>query len=176
MPGTIHWSDPSPPSRTDRINNRIDQFRKLRKEPDILTPDHRRVIADFAIKVHKSLERVAVQSPHRVEEPRPIYKVTPASPIDNALDINWGREPKAAQKPAMFPSKCFKHRQSTRLEAKAGQYGYYFSCRDCTKNTPIKFACMACGGEGKIRKQGDNFFSECKTCTESHLFHNNSAA
>ena len=162
----------------DRINTRIEQFRKLRKEPDILTGDHRRVIADFLLKVHKPLERTAAHtSPqHRVEEPRPEYKVPPASPTNKAPDINWGREPKVANKPVMFPLKCCKHCQSTRLEAKSGQYGYYFSCRGCNKNTRIVFACIACGGEGKIRKQGDNFFSECKACSVSNLFHNNSVS
>ena len=162
----------------DRINKRVEQFRKLRKEPDILTADHRRVIGDFLLKAHKPLERYATQAAPqpKVEEPRPEYKVSPASPINKAPDINWGREPKAASRPAVFPSKCCKHCQATRLEARSGQYGYYFSCRDCNKNTPIKFSCMACGGEGKIRKQGDSFFAECKVCSESNLFHNNSAA
>ena len=61
----------------DRINNRIDQFRKLHKEPDILTLDHRRVIADFLIKVHKPLERVAAHSssPHRVKSPDQTIKL-----------------------------------------------------------------------------------------------------
>lgn len=162
----------------DRINNRIEQFRKLRKEADILTTDHRRVIADFLLKAHKPLERAAskVVPQHRVEEPRPEYKVSPAIPASKALDINWGHVSKPANKPALFPPKCCKHCQSSRLEARSGQYGYYFSCRDCNKNTPIKFACTACGGEGKIRKQGDSFFVECKVCSESKLFHNNSAA
>lgn len=76
----------------------------------------------------------------------------------------------------MFPAKRCKYCQSTRIEAKSGQYGYYFACRSCNKNTPIKFSCIACGGEGKIRKQGDNFFAECKVCSESNLFHSNSPA
>ena len=161
----------------DRINNRIEQFRKLRKEPDILTSDHRRAIADFLLKTHKPLERsVTYAAPqHKVEEPRPEYKVSPANPISKTADINRGREEKAANKPALFPIKCCKHCQSTRLEAKSGQYGYYFFCRDCGKNTKIASACIACGGEGKIRKQADNFFAECKVCTESNLFHSNSA-
>ena len=160
----------------DRINNRIEQFRKLRKEPDILTGDRRRLIADFLLKTHKPLVRSTTYAApqHKVEEPRSEYKVSPANPISKAPDIHWGREATAADKPAMFPTNCCKHCQSIRLEARSGQYGYYFSCRDCTKNTPIKFACIACGGDGKIRKQAENFFAECKVCSESNLFHNNS--
>ncbi len=160
----------------DRINHRIDQFRKLRKQADILSGDHRRVIADFLLKAHKPLNRLAagVAPQQKVEEPRPEYKVVPATPVNTVPDIQWGREAKAPASLAL-PPKCCKHCQSTRLEAKSGQYGYYFSCRACTKNTPIKFACVACGGDGKIRKQFDNFFAECRTCTKSSLFHTNSA-
>ncbi len=162
----------------DRINHRIEQFRKLRKEPDILTGDHRRVIADFLLKMHKPLERVAAHATtqHKVEEPRPEYKVSPVSPISKTPDINFGRESRAANKPSLFPPKCCKYCQSAHIKAMSGQYGYYFSCGDCNKNTKIVFACISCGGEGKIRKQGDNFFAECKVCSESNLFHNNSAA
>lgn len=161
----------------DRINHRIDQFRKLRKEPDILTGDHRRVIADFLLKAHKPLEgsTTYVAPQQKVEEPRPEYKVSPTDPVGKATGIDWGNETKVANKLALFPTKCCKHCQSTRLEARSGQYGYYFACRDCNKNTPIKFACVACGGEGKIRKQGLSFFAECKVCSESNMFHTNSA-
>jgi hypothetical protein len=161
----------------DRINQRIDQFRKLRKVPDILTGDHRRAIADFLLKAHRPLTRIAERAApqHKVEEPRPEYKVKPVQPVSMAPDIQWGRASKAPSNAVML-LKCCKHCQSTRLEAKSGQYGYYFSCRACTKNTPIKFACVACGGEGKIRKQGNNFFAECRTCTESSLFHGNSTS
>jgi Nuclease-related domain len=161
----------------DRINNHIEQSRKLRKEPDILTGEHRRAIADFLLEAHKPLERSATHATpqHRVEEPRPEYKVSPTSPIKKAPDINFGREAKVAMKPALFPSKVCKHCQSNHLEAKYGQYGYYFFCRDCSKNTKIAFACVACGGEGKVRKQANNFFAECKVCSASNLFHNNPA-
>jgi hypothetical protein len=161
----------------DRINSRIEQFRKLRKEPDILTSDHRRVIADFLLKTHKPLERSTTYATHqhKVEEPRAEYKVSPTSPVNKAPDIHFGREAKVAMKPAQFPTKVCKHCQSNHLEAKSGQYGYYFFCRNCSKNTKIAFACVACGSEGKVRKQGDSFFAECKVCSASNLFHNNSA-
>lgn len=165
----------------DRINRRIDQFRKLRKEADVLTSAHRQAIADFLLTVHKPLKPLNqfaahVFPEHKVEQPRPEYKTSPVKPANVVPDIKWGRETNAPKKPTLFPPKCCKYCQATHLDAKYGQYGYYFSCRDCAKNTPIKFACMACGGEGKIRKQGDNFFAECKACDASNLFHHNSAA
>ena len=161
----------------DRINNRIYQFRKLGKEPDILTGDHRRVIAEFLLKAHKPLERTVTNTftQHRVEEPRPQYKLTTASHINKAPDIDWGREAKPISRPMIFPTKCCKFCQSARLEIKFAR-NYYFNCRACNRNTEINFACIACGGEGKIRKQGDNFFAECRSCSESNLFHNNAAS
>lgn len=183
--GTITWpksgalpevckADQAP----DRINNRIEQFRKLRKEPDILTGKHRQVISDFLLKAHKPLNRVGTLAApqHKVEEPKAEYKVAPTSPITKAPDIRWGREPLPAKNLTTSPSKACKFCQSTRLEARSGQYGYYFSCCDCNKNTPIKFSCISCSGEGKIRKQGNNFFAECKVCSASNLFHKNLAA
>lgn len=136
------------------------------------------MIADFLIKVHKPLERVAWQAPssHRVEELQPTYKAKPATSIGKVPDSNSGRDLKTANKqPSLLSNRC-KYCQSTRLEAKYGQYGYYFSCRDCNKNAPIKFACAACGGDGRLRKQGDNFYAECKVCSESKLFHINSTS
>ena len=164
----------------DRINNRIEQFRKLRKLPDILTGEHRLIISDFLLKVHrplKPIEKPGVfpMSQHRVEEPQPEYKLSPVSAAGLTPAIKLSGEVNTPKKAASLPSKYCKHCQSTRLLATSGQYGYYFSCRDCSKNTPIKFACMVCQGEGKIRKQGDRFFAECKVCSVSNLFHIDSA-
>jgi transcription elongation factor Elf1 len=64
---------------------------------------------------------------------------------------------------------------SGELEAAYGKFGYYFVCRRCEKNTAIKFTCPACGGEGRIRKAGKDFFAECKACDASALYHSNSA-
>lgn len=142
-----------------------------------MTGKHRSVIADFLLKAHKPLKRSTtyVAPLHKVEEPRPDYKVSPTNPIGNAPTISLALESNAANQPKVPPAKCCKHCQSTRLEARSGQYGYYFFCRDCSKNTKIVFACAACGGEGKIRKQGNNFFADCKACSESNLLHSNSA-
>ena len=164
----------------DRINNRIEQFRKLRKLPDILTWEHRLIISDFLLKVHKPLKPIEkfdkIPTPqHQVEEPRAEYKVSPVSTVNLMPAIKLNSEISTPKKAASLPSKYCKHCQSTCLVATSGQYGYYFSCRDCSKNTPIKFACMVCKGEGKIRKQGDRFFAECKACSVSNLFHSNPA-
>ena len=150
---------------SDRINQRVDQFRRIRKEPDILTPGYRRAIADFLLKVHKPLERhgLGVQFQHKVEEPRAVYGVKP--PVVSLA------------KPGitgLLAKKC-KHCGGTSLDARYGQFGYYFHCAACEKNTGIKFNCPACLSEGRIRKQGKDFFAECKSCEASSLYHSNMA-
>jgi hypothetical protein len=72
-----------------------------------------------------------------------------------------------------FRAKVCKHCGATDLEAQYGKFGYYFLCKACKKNTGIKFTCPACSQGGRIRKQGKEFFAECKSCTASALFHTN---
>ncbi len=162
----------------DRIIQRVDQFRRVRKEPDILTGDHRRVISEFLLKVHKPLVRATPQAPivHKVAEPIPAYKVPTASSPMVAPGIGRERTTAPTTTAKMLSAKTCKHCQAVDLEVRSGQYGYYFYCRVCRKNTGIKFACPTCGGEGRIRKQGEQFFGECKDCTASTLYFSNTVA
>ena len=47
-----------------------------------------------------------------------------------------------------------------------GRYGYYFKCRTCEANTPIKHTCSGCESKTRIRKSGPQFFSDCPGCGE----------
>lgn len=155
----------------DRINQRVDQFRRVRKERDILTPSYRRAIADFLLKVHKPFERHLQSAPqHKVEEPAATYKVEPPAAVPGKFPATT-----VALAPAL-PAQVCKHCKATKLEMRSGQYGYYFYCRECEKNTAIKFVCPACRGEGRIRKQGEKFFAECKACSASAPYYSNPAA
>jgi len=60
------------------------------------------------------------------------------------------------------------------LEVRYG-YTYYFLCRDCGKNTPIKAMCDSCKEQARIRKKGDEFLAECEKCGASKLYHVNPA-
>lgn len=154
----------------DRINQRVDQFRRVRQEPDILTSSYRRAIADFLLKVHKPLERHSQStSPHKVEQSAATYKVEPPAGVRGKVSATT-----FAPAPAL-PTHVCKHCKATKLEMRSGQYGYYFYCRQCEKNTAIKFVCPACRGEGRIRKQGEKFFAECKACSASAPYYANSA-
>lgn len=151
----------------DKINQHVDQFRRVRNEPEILTTKYRRSIADFLLRVHKPLEWHVqnIQPQQKVEEPRAAYTAAPAT------------APAVAAKPnssALLHKKC-KHCGGVSLDARSGQYGYYFYCTSCAKNTGIKFSCPACSSEGRVRKQGKDFFAECKSCDASSLYYSNHA-
>lgn len=166
--GTIQWPAAGPLPEVckadqvpDRILHGVDQFRKHRQIADILTAEHRRVIGEFLRAVHKPLQRGAVPSPIVATEP--------------ATSTRQTRAPGqiSTQAATTLPDKACKHCGGTTLEIQHGQFGYYFSCGGCRKNTAIRFPCPNCGGEGRIRKQRNEFFAECKSCTASTLFHTN---
>lgn len=56
-----------------------------------------------------------------------------------------------------------------------GKFGYYFKCRRCDGNTPIKIGCGREGHKERIRKEGRQFFRECSSCGSSRLFFTNPA-
>lgn len=148
----------------ERIASRVDQFRRVRKEPDVLKPEHRRVIGEFLCKVHKQLLKSA-QTTLRVEERRATYQVEP---------VKVPARPVEAKSPAPgLPARKYKHCGGVALDARSGQFGYDFHCAACEKNTGIKFNCPACLSEGRVRKQGRDFFAECKSCKASSLYHSN---
>ena len=76
--------------------------------------------------------------------------------------------PPSAPTETFHCSKC----QSTDLEIKFG-HSYYFHCRSCSGNTPIKLTCAKCGGQARTRKSGSQFYRECAACGTSHLYFTN---
>lgn len=65
-----------------------------------------------------------------------------------------------------------KHCGSNRLQGAYGQYGYYFKCISCGKNTPMDFKCRSCGAKGRIRKQGPQFHRVCGCGAEQLVWTN----
>lgn len=149
----------------EKITQRINEAGSVRQTTGVLTAEHRRVVADFLCKVHKPVAR-GFGAQFHVPEP------AQASPEVAVTEPNSKKPEKNERAPGLPPRAC-KHCGGSELEARHGQYGYYFYCAKCEKNTGIKFACPVCGGEGRIRKQGKDFFAECKGCDASELYHSN---
>jgi hypothetical protein len=165
--GTIQWpSSGSLPEvcKADQVPEKILQKLEQRRAAggEILSPEHRRAIADFLQSIHRPLREDSLAKGAPGGEPDPTAPVA-----------NEDSGPHAQESGAGLPAKACKHCGGVDLEAQYGKFGYYFACRACEKNTGIKFSCPACGGEGRIRKNGKEFFAECKSCEASALFHKN---
>lgn len=151
----------------ERILARVD---KLRGDgPSILSPAHRRVIADFLQRVHKPLTRGPPQQ-QPAKGALPPAPVAPAAPTAPAPKASPQDAPSVAN---ALPGKLCKYCGTAIVEVRHGQFGYYLACGHCSKNTALRFACPQCGSEGRLRKQGRDFFAECRTCDASKLFHTN---
>lgn len=158
--GTIQWpSSGALPEvcKADQVPEKILRKAEQRKSTGaaLLSSEHRRAIGDFLRRVHQPLQAKATEPIPSAEKP------DEASPSPESASVRG------------LPAKACKHCGGTDLEAQYGKYGYYFLCKACDKNTGIKFSCPACGGEGRIRKQGNDFFAECRACDASALFHSN---
>lgn len=168
--GTIQWPASGALAevcKADQVPERI--LRKFDErvsgsEPP-LKSDHRRVIAEFLRSIHRPLKGEEVKEPLSTTQSGADVAESPSASTETT-----GPEPAAASR---LPAKACKHCGGTDLTMEYGKFGYYFQCKACEKNTGIKFACPACGEEGRLRKQARNFFAECKACDASVLFHSN---
>lgn len=166
--GTIQWpaSGALPEvCKADQVPEKIVQKLEQQQRADraaLLSSEHRNVIGNFLRSIHRPLQQNAVSESAPSEKP----DATPG------LAGQKGK-PQAQESGAELPAKACKHCGGIDLEAQYGKFGNYFVCKACEKNTGIKFSCPACRSEGRIRKQGQDFYAECKSCDASALYHSN---
>lgn len=169
--GTIQWpASGSLPEvcKADQVPEKVQlkiNSRRQQQAPEPLSPQHRDVIGTFLKAVHQPLP-----GPKPTASPVAVAPqiIAPAPPEGSRFkEMHFGRAP-------ALPEKVCKHCGGAHLDAQYGKFGYYFACKTCEKNTGIKFSCPACGQEGRVRKQGKDFYAECKACDASTLYHSNS--
>jgi ssDNA-binding Zn-finger/Zn-ribbon topoisomerase 1 len=165
--GTIQWpSSGSLPEvcKADQVPEKVLEKVEQRRVAGagMLSSERRRAISDFLRSIHLPLQQEMAPESAPSQE----TGATPAA-------VNEEAKPQEKEVGARLPAKACKHCGGADLDAQYGKFGYYFACKACEKNTGIKFSCPACAGEGRIRKQGKEFFAECKTCEASALFHTN---
>jgi hypothetical protein len=122
----------------------------------------RKKLADFLVARHAPLCR----------KPEPAAKVS--RPASSASPINPAPRPRPAKTQPPLPTVC-RFCGSGVLHIQHGKFGYYFRCIPCTKNTPIDFTCPTCSGKARVRKDGLNFFRECRSCGTAALFYVNAS-
>jgi len=95
--------------------------------------------------------------------------VIPEPPVTTVVEMV------AVAKPVPMRADSPKCRQcgSASLAVEYGRYGYYFKCRECEGNTPIKVECEQCHAKAKIRKSGLEFFVNCEGCGVERAFWKN---
>jgi len=157
--GVILWPKSGPLSDVckadqvpEKLTARISALAQPRSGVPLLSPENTEKIVQFLTLLHRPL--------HRVPELR--QAAEPVAPIYQAA------APKALWS-------C-KHCGSENLEIRYA-HTYFFYCLDCQKNTAIKPGpCAKCGEPERIRKQGLDYFFDCKKCGTSRSFYFNRTA
>jgi hypothetical protein len=152
--GTIQWpSTGALPEvcKADQVPGKVQTLiQSPQTTPSILNSENRKRIGEFLIKKHKP---VLPMVPEEIAAVAP----APANIPTQTTNTTSGK----------LPNKACKHCASDNIELSYGKFGYYFQCKACTKNTPLRFDCPECGEDGKLRKSGKDFFAECRSCTAS---------
>ncbi|MEY2632405.1 MAG: hypothetical protein RIR00_1059 [Pseudomonadota bacterium] len=166
-----------------RIQARIAELQAQRARPWFVGANLDK-IGDFLLKAHRPLlpageapaaAVVAAPQPEPPPAPTPTpTAVTPAAPAPVASPVVpelAGGEVPAALAQDKVCGEC----QSRELEIRYG-YSYYFHCRSCQANQPIREKCPQCGEAARVRKKGLEFFLDCPACSAATLFFRNPAA
>ncbi|MFA4835467.1 MAG: nuclease-related domain-containing protein [Dehalococcoidia bacterium] len=116
--------------------------------PFTLHEDTREAICTFLIRAHTPFEKGTAK------------RMEPKSPV--AIQRQQTKES------SFRCGKC----QGKNIEILYGR-SYYFKCRECDYNTPIKQICQSCEGKMRIRKDRNKFFAECQACgISNHIYTN----
>lgn len=142
--------------KADQVPDKIieaNQAKALEKSLT-LSPENRRKIAAFLVALNMPLVKLAEASSQK--------QATSVTPITISPTV-----PEPSTNTAVGHT-C-KHCGSTSMEIRYS-FNYFFFCRDCEKNTPIKATCPACGELAKLRKQKKEFYVECENGAHSALY------
>lgn len=159
--GVILWPQSGPVAgvcKADQVADKIIEANRAKAATNgpTLSSDNRKKIASFLQSAHRQLVK--------------------ANPLAAAVqeEITPAPAPAPAEGANQIATSCCKHCGGTNLEIRYS-YNYFFSCKDCGKNTPIKVECPECGRVARLRKQKSEFFVECEHDNHSHLFFINPA-
>ena len=99
----------------------------------------------------------------------------PSRPNRTAPKQDRKRHPKRLDGAEHAQDAACRHCGSRDLTALSGQYGYYWKCGACQKNTTMPAVCSACGAkkgrdsEVRVRKDKTTYFRDCQVCGTSEI-------
>jgi|GEM_PF-4566179 len=118
-------------------------------------------------------------TPEQIHQISQLIANPPSTTVTNSAKSVTAFPLKKVSKPAIKPpvkkantvsTTICRQCQSRNLSIEFG-YSYYFKCRDCGGNRRIDSVCQNCGEPERIRKQGLQFYAECRRCETSNIFH-----
>ena len=166
--------------KADQVTGRIRELvEQRRKEASLfskgaanshsISPQEVDNICSFLLSQHQP-----VQTKTDAPDVAPVEIAEAQSPPVAAV-VEAIAEPMPMPMPMPMQADSHKCRQcgSVNMAVEYGRYGYYFKCRDCEGNTPIKVECEQCHAKAKIRKSGLEFFVNCEGCGSERVFWKN---
>ncbi|QFU24577.1 NERD domain-containing protein [Shewanella eurypsychrophilus] len=112
--------------------------------------------ADSATTLPKAhIAEPTPSDPQKIQVPTAIYQGAPAKAADSTIT-----------KPAPQIGISCKHcGESNNTTPMYGKFGYFVKCNICTKNTPMKQACVKCGSKStKVQKRKETYTLNCQDC------------
>lgn len=197
--GVIRWPSSGPwpeVCKADQVPERALARLKATAEaqagqPRIWNGKNRKIIADYLIRKHQPRGAVAEVSAPSVAPKETVKKARPVNAVEGPTQVAAKPAPSLAHPErglldtltaqaaqtlkdheTALPSRACRHCHSYEVSVEYG-HNYYLKCQACGGNTALKFACPACGQEGRLRKAGRQFFAECRNCDASQLFFTN---
>ncbi|MBB1270816.1 nuclease-related domain-containing protein [Shewanella sp. SR44-3] len=99
----------------------------------------------------------------RAQEPKPQFEVQPQTTKTTQTVKN------TAASAAMATLSCKHCGESTNYSPMYGKYGYYITCKQCSKNTPMKQACPQCHSpKTKVSKRKETYTLNCQDCSHEN--------
>jgi hypothetical protein len=140
----------------DRIRDIYQRHRKAKSLFSVTTnvndgiynfnDDEIKNISNFLVEHHYPL---LIEQPATVKESVPVYEAKPTPP-----------PPPQEPAPGLgICSKCGKQ-----CEILWGKFSYFWKCRACGNNMPIKEYCPTCRDRMKLRKEKNKFYIFCDRC------------
>lgn len=128
---------------------------------------------NFLLHIHQPRNRAAPPAAPPIIAPlaaRPAQPPKPRQPVPGkaaraAAHPSASPPTSGTRRPVYLCSKC----HSTSLTVRYA-LSYYFNCRDCGGNTPIRNICRGCNQMTRTSKSGNHYYSICDTCRTQALF------
>lgn len=116
-------------------------------------------------------EAVPAQTPAVVSSASPDKTQVKPAAKKAAKEVSPSEPPRPAGTVVGWVITCKHCKNTEKLVGKYGKHGYYVSCPECTKNTPMKSQCFKCDSKGtRVRKNKNSYTLSCNKCGDVGVF------